>query len=51
MIGEKRIAHTTPSITFPNITTPNDESMLVKEFNEGRVGQGMSVGQLERDAV
>jgi hypothetical protein len=31
----------TPSITFANITTPNDEFMLVKEFNESRVGQGM----------
>jgi hypothetical protein len=51
MIGENTIAHTTPSITFPNIATPNDESMLVKEFNESRVGQGMSIAQLERDAV
>jgi hypothetical protein len=51
MIGEKRIAHTTPSITFPNITTPNDESVFVKKINESRVGQGMSVAQLEREVV
>jgi hypothetical protein len=51
MIGGKRIAHTTPSVTISNITTPNDEFMLVKEFNESRVGQGMSIAPLERNAV
>jgi hypothetical protein len=51
MIGDKKIVHTAPSITLPSITIANSKLMFMKEFNESRVGQGMSVVQLERDGV
>jgi hypothetical protein len=41
--GSLQLLSRTPSIPFPNITTPNDELILVKEFNESRVGQRISL--------
>jgi hypothetical protein len=34
---EKNKVRTTPSFTFPNIATPNDKSVLVKEFDESGI--------------
>ena len=49
LMGKKEGVYTTPSIPFPNIAAPNDESMLVEEFDERRVGQSMAVSPLAKE--
>jgi len=51
MMGGKVGLHTTPSIPFPNITTPYYEFVFVKEFDERWVGQSMPTSLLIKDGI